>query len=112
MTVRREAKEGQADARPQAPKNRRRIRWNTVRIFRGREQRRCPDIARRSRTVNVGQAPRRAISRGGAPQQGLRRNGATLLELPRLLGLYMPLTSRNIVPRREGVLARALILIW
>jgi hypothetical protein len=53
-----EAKEGQADARPQATKNRRRIRWNTVRIFRGREQRRCLAIIRRSRTVNVGQAPR------------------------------------------------------
>ena len=27
------------------------------------------------------------ISRDGAPQQGLRRNGATLLRLPRFLGL-------------------------
>ena len=48
---------------------------------------------------------RRAISRDGAPQQQLRRNGATLLRLPRFLGLYMPLTSRNIVPHREGLLA-------
>src|SRR6266850_319635 len=54
---------------------------------------------------------RSAISRDGAPQQQLRRNGDTLLRLPRFLGLYMPLTSRNIVPHREGLLARALILI-
>ena len=58
IAVRHEAKEGQADARPQAPKNRRRIRWNTLRIFRGREQSICLDIVRRSRKVNVGQAPR------------------------------------------------------
>jgi hypothetical protein len=57
IAIRHEAKERQADARPQAPKNRRRIRWNPVRIFRGREQRRCLAIVRRSRTVNVGQAP-------------------------------------------------------
>ena len=54
---------------------------------------------------------RRAISKDGAPQQRLRRNGATLLRLPRFLELYLPLTSRNIVPHRKGVLARALILI-
>ena len=58
MALRHEAKEGKADARPQAPKNRRRIRWNTVRIFRGREQSRCLAIVRRSRTVNVGHALR------------------------------------------------------
>ena len=58
MAVRHEAKEGQADAQPQAPKNRRRIRWNTVRIFLDREQSRCLAIVRRSRTVNVRQAPR------------------------------------------------------
>ena len=55
--IRDEANEGHADARPQAPKNRRRIRWNTVRIFWGREQRRCLALVCRSRTVNVGQAP-------------------------------------------------------
>jgi len=58
IAVRHEAKEGQADARPQASKNRRRIRWNTLRIFRGREQSICLDIVRHSRKVNVGQAPR------------------------------------------------------
>ena len=46
------------DARPQARKNRRRIRWNTLRIFSGRERRRWSQIVRRSRTVTVGQAPR------------------------------------------------------
>jgi hypothetical protein len=48
------------DARPQARKNRRRIRWNTLRIFQDRERRRWLRIVRRSRTVNVGQAPRDA----------------------------------------------------
>ena len=57
IAVRHEAKKAPADARPQAPKNQRRIRWNTLRIFRGREQSRCLGIIRRSRTVNVGQAP-------------------------------------------------------
>lgn len=51
------AKEVQADARPQATRNRRRIHWNTLRIYRGREQSRCLCIVRCSRTVNVGQAP-------------------------------------------------------
>jgi hypothetical protein len=46
------------DARPQARKNRKCIRWNTVRIFSGRERRRWLQIICRSRTVNVGQAPR------------------------------------------------------
>ena len=32
--------------------------WNTLRIFSGRERRRWWQIVRRSRTVNVGQAPR------------------------------------------------------
>ena len=58
------------------------------------------------------QALRCEISRDGAPQQALRRNGATLLKFLRFRGLHMPLTSRNIVFRREGVVARALILIW
>jgi len=49
------------DARPQARKNRRCIRWNTSRIFPGREQRRRLQIVRRSRTVNVGQAPKREM---------------------------------------------------
>ena len=46
------------DVRPQARKNRRCIRWNTLRIFSGRERRRWLRIVRRSRKVNVGQAPR------------------------------------------------------
>ena len=49
ITVRDEVKEGQADTRPQGTKNRRRIRWNTLRIFWGREQSRCLFIIRRSR---------------------------------------------------------------
>ena len=51
IAIRHEAKEGKADARPQAPKNWRRMHWNTVRIFRGREQSRCLAIIRRSRKV-------------------------------------------------------------
>ena len=38
-------------------KNRRCIRWNTLRTFPGRERRRWLQIIRRSRKVNVGQAP-------------------------------------------------------
>jgi hypothetical protein len=48
----------QPDARPQAWKNRRCIRWNTLRIFSGRERRRWLRIVRRSRKVNVEQAPK------------------------------------------------------
>ena len=62
IAVRDEAKEMRPDARPQARKNRRCIRWITLRIFSGRERRRWSQIVRRSRTVNVGQAPR-----GGHP---------------------------------------------
>src|SRR5512141_2332118 len=57
IAVRNEAKEVRPDARPQARKNRRRIRWNTLRIFSGRERRRWLRIVPRSRKVNVGQAP-------------------------------------------------------
>ena len=57
MAVRDEAKEVRSDARPQAWKNRRCIRWNPLRIFSGRARRRWSWIVRRSRTVNVGQAP-------------------------------------------------------
>jgi hypothetical protein len=63
IAVRDEAKEVRPDAGPQARKYRRCIRWNTVRIFLGRERRRRSWIVRRSRTVNVGQAPRRVVSR-------------------------------------------------
>src|SRR4249920_4278254 len=38
--LRDEAKEMRPDARPQARKNRRRIHWNTLRIFQGRKRRR------------------------------------------------------------------------
>src|SRR5437660_4952029 len=70
--LRDEAKEVRPDARPQARKNRRRIRWNTLRIFSGRARRRWSRIVRRSRTVNVGHAPRsnqvdRIIARRGVP---------------------------------------------
>ena len=36
--------------------------WNTLRIFSGRERRRWSRIVRRSRTVNVGQAPNHHLS--------------------------------------------------
>ena len=51
------AKERKIDARLRTPKNRNRIRWNTVRIFQGREQGRYLAIVRLSRKVSVGQAP-------------------------------------------------------
>ena len=54
------------DARPQARKNRRRIHWNTLRIFPGRERRRWSQIVRRSRAVNVGQAPNTGHSKEAA----------------------------------------------
>jgi hypothetical protein len=41
VILRCEEKELLADARPQVRKNRRRIRWNTLRIVSGRERRRC-----------------------------------------------------------------------
>jgi hypothetical protein len=46
-----------SDAGPQAWKNRGHIRWNTLRIFSDRVRRRWSQIFRRSRMVNVGQAP-------------------------------------------------------
>ena len=58
IAIRDEAKEVWPDARPQAWKNRRCIRWNPLRIFSGRARRRWSQIVRRSRTVNIGQAPR------------------------------------------------------
>ncbi len=57
IAVRDEAKEVWPDARPQAWKNRRCIRWNPLRIFSGRERRRWSQIVRRSRKFNIGQAP-------------------------------------------------------
>src|SRR5688500_7176715 len=41
VILRCEGNEMLADARPQARKNRKRIRWNTLRIFSGRERPRC-----------------------------------------------------------------------
>src|SRR6266850_6956009 len=58
IAVRDEAKEVRPDARPQARKNRRCIRWNTLRIFSGRARRRWARIVRRSRTVYVGKDPK------------------------------------------------------
>ncbi len=67
------AKEVRPDARPQAKENRGRIGnpslfaiqrvVNALRIFSGRERRRRPQIIRRSRRVNVGQAPGRTSRR-------------------------------------------------
>jgi hypothetical protein len=56
IAVRGEAKEVRLYARPQARKNQMCIRWNTLRIFSGRAQRRGSRIVRRSRKVNVGKA--------------------------------------------------------
>jgi hypothetical protein len=59
MAVRHEAKEGQADALPQALNNRSRICWNTntMRIVQGHEESSRRGIIRRSRKVTVGQTP-------------------------------------------------------
>jgi len=58
MAVRHEAKEGQADALPQALNNRSRICWNTntMRIVQGHEESSRRGIIRRSRKGTVGQA--------------------------------------------------------
>ena len=71
IDVRDEAKKARADARPQAPKNRRRSRRITLRIFLGREQSRCLCLVRRSRMGNVGQAP--ALMRAFALKVGPRK---------------------------------------
>ena len=47
-----------ADARPQVRKIRRRIHWNTLRIFSDRERCRCRQIVRRSRMALLEQAPK------------------------------------------------------
>jgi len=57
MAVCYEAKERKIDARPRTPKNPHRIRWSTVRIFQGREQRRYMGIVRLVTNGHVGQAP-------------------------------------------------------
>ena len=49
VILRCEAKETLADTRPQAQKNRKRIRWNTLRIFLSRARRRCLRIVCRRR---------------------------------------------------------------
>ena len=59
IAVRDAAKKVRPDARPQTWKNRRSIRWNTLRIFPDRERRRWSRIVRRNRKVHVGQAPSR-----------------------------------------------------
>jgi len=57
IVVRDEANEVRPDVRPQARKNRKCIRWNTLRIFSGRARRRWSRIVHRSRNHNVGQVP-------------------------------------------------------
>ena len=59
-----------ADARPQAQKNPRRIRWNTLRMFSSRERRRCLQIVCRSRMALLGQAPMCASHRGPTSRGG------------------------------------------
>src|SRR5687768_15414304 len=57
VILRCEGNEMLADAGPQARKNRKRIRWNTLRIFSGRERPRCLQIVCRSRMALLGQTP-------------------------------------------------------
>jgi len=75
------------DAKPQVRKNRRRIRWNTLRTFQGRERRRWLRIGRRSRTVYVGQAPNsanRVLFMAGLVHRRVSRvvRGWGLIDLP------------------------------
>ena len=51
-------------------KNRRRIRWNTLKIFSSRERRRCLQIVCRSRMALLGQTPREV------PRPALLKNPA------------------------------------
>ena len=72
-------------------KNRRRIRWNTLRIFSGRERRRCLQIVCRSRMALLGQTPR---------LQGMARRGEHAE--PKTRGrLRHPIEPSN---RREDIL--------
>jgi hypothetical protein len=57
IAIRDEAKQVRPVARPLTRKKRRRIRWHTLKMFSGRERRRCLRIIHRSRTVNVELAP-------------------------------------------------------
>ena len=94
------------DARPQARKNRRHIHWNTLRIFSSRARCRWPWIVCHSRTVTVGQAPRRSSplhpSRAGSHAEAGRsarftkncserckRNAEELLQQP-AYGVFLP----------------------
>jgi hypothetical protein len=83
------------DARPQARKNRRRIRWNTLRIFSGRERRRWSRILRRSRKVNVGQAPK--------PHAFAQGNDSSILFLPggQYSGLEFSLIHLSVITYSE-----------
>ena len=83
IAVRDEGKEVRPDVRPQARKNRRGIRWNTLRIFSGRERRRWSRIVRRSRTINVGQAP-------GFVLDWFRRQGETIINVDKLTHAVQP----------------------
>jgi hypothetical protein len=67
VILRSEAKELLADARPQARKIRRRIRWNTLRNVLSRERRRCLRIVCRSRMALLGQTPNIDIDSPGKP---------------------------------------------
>ena len=83
--------EGQADARPQASKNRRRIRRVTLRIFRGREQSRCLDIVRRSRKGQSRTGSQQGIFTAGSHSTG----GITGGRMYRLEGSWDPDRSLN-----------------
>ena len=61
LAIHHEAKEEPADPRPQALKNQKRIRWNTLGIFGGRAQRRCLAIVRR-RSIVLSNRPLRVLT--------------------------------------------------
>jgi hypothetical protein len=66
-------------------------------------------------TVLVGVAPRVAQPgdiKGWGAAAATEAQWCHPFEVSEIPGIAIPLTSRNIVPRRVGLLARALIPIW
>ena len=84
----------------QALKNRRCIHWNTLRIFQDRERRSWSWIIRRSRTVNVGQAPENFLQVDGGLM--LRCHGPILA-----IVITVPVTKRiglGFSEQKEGLM--------
>ena len=98
IAVRDEAKDVRLDARPQAWKNRRCIRWNPLRIFSGRERRRCQQIICRSRMALLERTPR-----GCSPSRSMPkcRPGRNTRSPPRVRNCSRSLSSSRAWTRRS-----------